>query len=63
MVLMLSLTTIEASSFGVFDRIILVGAPLALPTIENGPDADATSALPDDHGAERVDAAGQLDRP
>ena len=40
-------TTIEASSFGVLVRIILVGAPLALPTIENGPEAEATSALPE----------------
>ena len=45
-VLMSSFTTIEASSFGMFARIILVPAPLAWPTIENGPDADATSALP-----------------
>ena len=31
------LTTIEASSFGMLARIILVAAPLARPTIENGP--------------------------
>ena len=44
--LMFLLTTIEASSFGALARMILVGAPLARPTIENAPAASATSALP-----------------
>ena len=39
-------TTIEASSLGELDSMILVGAPLARPTIENGPGDEEISTLP-----------------